>query len=102
MLIKRARIISQRRINTTIIYNYYMCDRLTKRKSQVRSCHFQIHPTTWVMNIILCAVFFMLVKRARIVSQRRMYTIIIYNYYMCDCLTTRKSQVKSYGFIILD
>ena len=67
---KRGHIVSQRRINTTIIYNYYMCDCLTKRKSQVKSCRFQIHPTTLVINIFYIRCIFMLVKRGRIVSQR--------------------------------
>ena len=43
-------------INTTTIYNYYMCDRWTKRKSQIKSWGFQIHPTTWVMNIFIYVV----------------------------------------------
>ena len=47
----------------TTIYNYYMNDRLTKRKSQVKNRRFQINPTTWVMNIFYIHCIIMLVKR---------------------------------------
>ena len=56
-------------IQPLVIY-FYMCARLTKRKSQVKSYRFQIHPTTLVMNIFYTCYIFMLVKHAHMVSQR--------------------------------
>ena len=43
-----------------------MSDRLTKINPQVKSCCFQIHPTTWVMNIVFIRYIFMLVKRSEL------------------------------------
>ena len=63
MLSKCVCIVSQRQINTTTIYIYFfMCDRLTKIKSQVKNCRFQIHPTTLVMSIFYIRCIFMLVS----------------------------------------
>ena len=87
-------------VDKTIIYNYYMCGRLTKRKSQVKSCRFQIHPTTWVMFIFYIRCIFLLIKRAHIVLKCQINTTIICNYYMCNRLTKRKSQVNSCRFQI--